>query len=124
MSKERQAQLAEEINKLSYEVMSAEVELADLIRKENQFLSIWSIGGKIQKMDHKSYLEGRRIRYKDFADEFDVFVPIEGPTWLDVWKACDQAIRVSQDCHHVFIESLEPVDTPDGERVMLLQTGS
>lgn len=34
----------------------------------------------------------------------------DNPTILDVWKACDKAVRLSGDLHHCFIESLDNVN--------------
>ena len=116
--------LVNKIQNLYNEVLTAELELGAQIRTENDFMSIWSIAGRYHHMDRKSFMEGLTLRYKDFFDEFDVSVTIEGPTWLDAWKAADQAIRESGDCHHVFIERLDVARDADGNRVVVLQTGS
>jgi hypothetical protein len=34
-------------------------------------------------------------------------VPVLGPTWGDVYRAADSAMRMSGDAHHVFIEGFE-----------------
>jgi|GEM_PF-1896149 hypothetical protein len=47
-------------------------------------------------------------------------VKIEGPTWLDLWKAADKAIQESGDEHHVFIEDFYELENG----VLQLHTGS
>lgn len=32
---------------------------------------------------------------------------ILNPTWLDVWKAADKAVRESGDLHHIYLEGVE-----------------
>lgn len=49
-------------------------------------------------------------------------VPVLGPTWGDVYRAADSAIRLSGDTHHVFIEGFEPV--ADQPHQIRLTTGS
>ena len=46
--------------------------------------------------------------------------PIMGPTWLDVYRAADLAIRDSGDQHHIFIEAFRPLD----DNTVTLHTGS
>jgi hypothetical protein len=47
-------------------------------------------------------------------------MPIEGNTWLDLWKAADAVIGASGDAHHRFIESF----TSDHSPYLTLNTGS
>ena len=46
--------------------------------------------------------------------------PIMGPTWLDVYRAADLAIRDSGDGHHIFIEQFRP----QADNTVELVTGS
>ena len=46
--------------------------------------------------------------------------PIMGPTWLDVYRAADLAIRDSGDHHHIFIEAF----SPQADNTITLHTGS
>lgn len=66
--------------------------------------SIWSMY-EIESFDSKSGIPvGSKIRSWYSGKDFEVSV--EGPTWLDVWKATDTLIRSTRDIHgdHVFIE--------------------
>lgn len=44
---------------------------------------------------------------------------VKGSDWIALWRTADQAIRLSGDTHHTFIESLTLVDG-----VVVLSTGS
>jgi hypothetical protein len=33
-----------------------------------------------------------------------MYIPLENPTWMDLWKACDVSIRESGDTDHCFVE--------------------
>jgi hypothetical protein len=43
----------------------------------------------------------------DYDDGLDIYVEGEvltNPSWFEVWKAADRAIRLSDDLHHIFFE--------------------
>lgn len=108
------------------------------IRKANSFKSVWSlcfgqIGRKLewQDMEDESGIpEGTTIRYWSIWGDRGQksFAKIKGKTWLDVWAACDQAIRHSGDRDHIFIEALSwvTIEQEDGsaETFLELTTGS
>jgi hypothetical protein len=50
-----------------------------------------------------------------------VSAPIEGPLWVDLYRAADQCIQASGDSHHSFIEDfMRELD----QAKLLLTTGS
>jgi hypothetical protein len=50
-----------------------------------------------------------------------VTVEIQGKSWADLWKAADQAILLSGDRHHVYVEHFQPTDR---NGYLALTTGS
>ncbi len=52
----------------------------------------------------------------------NVEVPIAGDTWLDIYRAANEAIQASGDNHHIFVERFDPV--PDKQGYLSLVTGS
>jgi hypothetical protein len=90
------------------------------VAEQNGFDAIWSmyeIGSCLQK--HR-YTVGTELVYAVHWGPETVRVPIEGDTYLDLFRAADQAIKLSGDQHHVFIECFEVNE--DGE--LELSTGS
>jgi hypothetical protein len=79
-------------------------------RRENGLGSIWSIyelpvHGFI--LNH-IYPSDAFVVYRDhWGDNEDMHYPVLGPTWGDVYRAADLAIRNSGDEHHVFIEGFQ-----------------
>ena len=65
---------------------------------------------------------GQYIVYDNHWGGSDVVVKIGGPTWGDLYRAADEAIRASGDSHHVFIESFTPIRDKPGH--LRLSTGS
>ena len=78
------------------------------IGRQHDFVSQWSILDVTTDMEclHGKPLD-RPLRYKNSWYNFDVVVDMVGPTWLDLWRTADNAIRESGDMHHIFIESIE-----------------
>ena len=69
-----------------------------------QFSSVWSIY-EVDDFDEKHPYKGaKELQYGVHWGKNLVKVPINGPTWLDLWRAADQAIAQSGDTHHVFVE--------------------
>jgi hypothetical protein len=62
------------------------------------------------------------LTYQGMSEVGEVKVRIEGPLWTDLWKAADQAIKLSGDGHHIFIEDFTQSKTRDFE--LCLSTGS
>lgn len=62
------------------------------------------------------------IVYDNHWGDSEVVKKIEGPTWGDLYRAADAAIRESGDTHHCFIESFTPIKDKPGH--LRLNTGS
>ena len=64
-------------------------------RRENGLThSTWSIGGTRFSEPHP-FPDAARVRHQTYSDPAPIFVPIAGPTYLDLWRACDEAIERS-----------------------------
>lgn len=50
-----------------------------------------------------------------------VEIELAAPDWHALWAAADEAIRLSGDRHHIYIEEIRPTDEPG---VLELSTGS
>lgn len=97
------------------------IRVLDEMGKEFQALSVWSINELYQKMDEVAYKGEPEFIYlgRDYWDTHTPGLPIEmgkkditvplpkNPTWKDIWKAADQAIKQSTDHHHIFIERID-----------------
>ncbi len=86
--------------------------------------SIWSIfdlpvGGFDQVDPFKGVTH---LVYKDHWGEDAVVEEIKGPTWGDLYRAADAAIRKSGDDHHIFIEHFYTV--AEQPHQLRLTTGS
>jgi hypothetical protein len=51
-----------------------------------------------------------------------ITVIIKGPTWGDLYRAADEAIELSEDDHHIFIEGFDRYGTDNS--MLQLTTGS
>jgi len=88
--------------------------------------SIWSMYEVIDDMDRHPFPDrtGKLLVYKDHWGEETVAIRIGGTaTWIDIWRAADQAIKESGDSHHQFIEGFYRIEFQD-EPALELQTGS
>lgn len=91
------------------------------------FKTVWSIY-EVEDLEAQHPFPGAlQVAYVDHWGEEPVFVEIktEGAghgTWLDLWRAADEAIRKSGDQHHIFIEQFRP--NPKNPQQLLLTTGS
>ena len=86
--------------------------------------SIWSIYEVDELGDqHKFGDKPVQLAYHDhWGNNGPVFVEIKGGTWVDLYEAADQAIRLSGDEHHVFIEAFRV--NPECPEQLILTTGS
>lgn len=92
----------------------------DNIKLHNGFDAIWSAEDVDFSAPHP-FAADAVLEYRDhWGNNRDTVYPIAGPTWLDVYRAADQAIRASGDDHHIFIEILRP----GPNNTVLLSTGS
>ena len=88
------------------------------IGREESFASVWSMWTTnewIDMNDESGIPEGTVIRHADAWGKITK-ATVEGKTWLDVWKACNEAIVESGDTCHIFIEDLmwTIIEQPDG----------
>ena len=89
------------------------------ISDKNDFKSIWSVY-EVEDLNAPFAGAATHVLYKDHWGKKEVSVPINGNTWVDLWRAADTAIKQSGDNHHIFIEAFIPGD----EGVLVLSTGS
>ena len=90
------------------------------IGDKNNFKSIWSVY-EVADLNAPFAGAATHVLYKDHWGPGDVMVPINGNTWVDLWRAADEAISKSGDNHHVFIEAFIPSNVTG---VLVLSTGS
>jgi len=79
--------------------------------------SIWSMYEVDCMMDPHPWKDANCMLY-DAAPP----VPINGPLWIDLWLAANEAIKQSKDEHHVFIEAFTPSQIDP--KMLNLSTGS
>lgn len=92
----------------------------DNVKLLNGFDAIWS-AEDVDFGEPHPFAADAVIRYTaHWGDIKDRRYPVAGPTWLDVYRAADQAIRESGDGHHVFIEGFQP----QADNTVTLHTGS
>jgi len=86
------------------------------------YTTIWS-NHEVEDMTKEHDWPGvTNLLYKDHWGQVPVSVPIKGNTWIDLWRAADEAINQSGDRHHVYIESFHPSNEIPG--TLVLSTGS
>jgi hypothetical protein len=85
------------------------------------FESTWSIYTVDCLQTAHPYTGATQVVYKDHWGKQPVSAPIEGPLWVDLYRAADQCIQASGDSHHSFIEDfMRELD----QAKLLLTTGS
>ena len=92
-------------------------------KHENKLVAVWSIYDVEEHgflFDHP-WQGANVLVYKDHWGE-PTTASIEGPTWGDLYRAADKAIRDSGDHHHVFIEGFGKYATDNS--MLTLTTGS
>ena len=92
------------------------------ISEEIGATTVWSVDGVEDLNTNHPYTDATCVTYKDHWGPKPVSVEIKGPTWKDLYRAADKAIRMSGDQHHVFIEAFSQVMNEPG--LLLLSTGS
>ena len=70
---------------------------------EHDFAAIWSVF----ELPVNGFLQEHPFSSDAFVVYGKGHVPVMGPTWGDVYRAADCAIRNSGDFHHIFIEGFE-----------------
>jgi hypothetical protein len=82
---------------------------------DNDFAAIWSM----YELPVGCFTEPHPYPSDVFVIYGKGHVPVFGPTWGDVYRAADCAIRMSGDLHHCFIEGFEARGNQ-----LLMSTGS
>lgn len=73
------------------------------VQEAEGFVSVWS-DYDVNNMDSlHPYPADSVVVYETYESE-PVRSPVKGPTWRDLYRAADCAIRSSGDRHHIFIE--------------------
>jgi hypothetical protein len=87
-------------------------------QQENGLKSIWSIF----ELEEHGFLLDHPWQGAKVLVYYGTTVPIEGPTWADLYRAADLAIEQSGDDHHMFIEGFGRYATDNS--MLELTTGS
>jgi len=90
------------------------------ISDKNDFKTIWSVH-EVSDLNAPFAGAATKLAYRDHWGASEVVVPINGNTWVDLWRAAEAAIKQSGDTHHVFIEAFIPSNVTG---VLVLSTGS
>jgi hypothetical protein len=109
-----------------HEVFERQFDYFRQVQEANRFLAKWSLYDETDKgsfdLPHP-YAGATHVVYcQHWGTTGNVEVPILGATWLDLYRAADEAIERSNDTHHIFIERFDPVEDKPG--YLGLVTGS
>jgi hypothetical protein len=98
----------------------------DLIRGVNNFRACWSLYDEtdVGSFDQPHPYVGAThvVHARHWGTNGNVEVPIGGDTWLDLYRASNEAIERSNDHHHIFIERFDWSE--DNPGYLELVTGS
>lgn len=92
-----------------------------------QVLSDWSMPDAQYKLTEIACIGKCRLYYDGGWGDESLSEVIENPMWIDMYALADQAIRLSGDNHHIFIEDIaaKGMDPNDPEvKIYELSTGS
>lgn len=103
-------------------VIEAKSEHYNAVAAEHRFDTIWSMDEVSDLNAKHPYAGATHVHYSQHWGQATVLVPIEGDTWVDLWKAAEKAIQESSDNHHIFIENFKPFDNQP--EFLNLSTGS
>jgi hypothetical protein len=92
----------------------------DEVANEHGFKTIWSMN-EVEDLRNPFAGSATHVVYAGYQNPPIAF-PINGNTWVDLWRAAEMAIKASGDNHHIFIEDFIP--DPNVPGVLLLSTGS
>jgi hypothetical protein len=106
--------VATRVTKIQDDIREDQWERSQRIAKLNDFkYSIWSMYEVANFEDQSTVPVGAKLRSYYSGNDFTVTV--EGPTWLDLWKATERLISTTEDMHgcHVFIENFHKVKSDE-----------
>ena len=112
--------IASRVSKIQDDALEDKWDLSQRIAKLNGLKhSIWSMYEVSNFEDQSSVPEGAELR--SYYSGNDIAVTVEGPTWLDLWKATDKLISFTEELHgdHVFIENFYKVSNDNIYEVSL-----
>jgi hypothetical protein len=93
------------------------------VQDTHRFASIWSMYGITDFDAPHPFRSDVFVKYRDhWGDNKDRHYPVQGTTWLDVWRAADLAFQESGDVHNAFIAGFQ--QDPRDATMIYLQTGS
>ena len=93
------------------------------VQSVNGFQSVWSLDTVADFDQPHPFRSDVFVKYTEhWGDNKDHHYPVQGTTWLDIWRAADLAIQASGDDHHAFIEGFR--QDPKDATIIYLQTGS
>lgn len=84
--------------------------------------SSWSMHEVADLLAPHGYGPIDRVVYDNHWGEIAVSSSVQGNTWVALWRAADECIRLSEDHHHIFVEDFR-VSEHD-PRTLILSTGS
>jgi len=87
----------------------------DVISDEISAMSIWSMHEIEDLNTPHPFPKATYVIHPEDDDRAE----IKGPNWKDLYQAADQAIRLSGDNHHIFIEGFEPIEGGQSLRLIL-----
>ena len=97
----------------------------DQTREANGFRACWSLYDETDEGSFDQphpYTGATHVIYDQWSADGAVEVLLQGSTWLDLYRAADEAIRQSGNGHHIFVERFDPVEDKPG--YLSLVTGS
>lgn len=92
------------------------------LKDQNGFKSWWSMY-EIQDMNAVAFQGSYKVAYVDHWGTPPSSIPVENPTWMELWKAAETLILKSGDMHHIYIENFRPKIKDNGSFLFLV-TGS
>jgi len=86
------------------------IDRCDLIAHKHKFTSTWSIF-EVTDFNKVPFPDINTVIYRQHwgTPNIDPIVVGEDKSWLSLWRAADELIRLSGDRHHIFIEKFEPI---------------
>ena len=106
--------VASRVMKIQDDIRDNKFERSQRIAKLNGFKqSIWSMYEVESFEDNSTVPVGAKLR--SYYTSKDFTVTVEGPTWLDLWKATERLINMTRNIHgdHIFIEGYFKVKDED-----------
>lgn len=128
LQEELQADLEEQIERIKeltkplrdeqYREMVRRMDISEAQQEEMGLRAVWCLD-EGENLDELHPYTAREMSYHAHFTGQDYKVPIEGPTWRDLWIAGDKLIKQAQNGGHIFIEYFVEKDG-----VLELGTGS